>query len=95
MGKDNQWRIERVTRVDRKLVLRCQGDLRQIDAESAKGKTLLHEMTFNLDERRDAEQLAEIGTLRARDNGSPDGERSRTMDRDGVRCKLAQTPDDT
>ena len=61
MREESQWRIERVIQGDRNVVLRCQGDLRQIDSERTEGKTTLREMTFNLDDRRDVGQLAEIG----------------------------------
>lgn len=55
------WKIERTWWEGRHLTLRCQADLRSLDdAARAAGKVLLHDMRFDLDDARDAEQLALI-----------------------------------
>ena len=74
----NQWKIERVWREGRELILRCQADLRALETALQDDKVLLKDMRFNLDGERDAAQLTQIGQATRGTNDLPggyDGER--------------------
>ena len=69
----NQWKIERVWQEDRELILRCQADLRALGTALHDGKVLLKDMRFNLNDRRDVAQLAQIGQATRGTNDLPGG----------------------